>query len=159
MFDWESSARVKIRVALIDRGWAKHESFWAEPLGNDLYRMGNIPFYAYDLHLHDIVRAVPEEPGTLPLIQEVVERSGRRTLRIIFAADSPVEDRRQALRTLVQLGVTSEKASDRFFALETSPAIDYRAVCDELQRLEERGILQYETCDTAEWPPEPSPPA
>ena len=46
---------------------------WAEPLGDDLYKIENVPFYAYVLNSHDIVRATPYSgPSTSASFQFVL---------------------------------------------------------------------------------------
>ena len=39
---------VKVHLDLPDNEDVGGESFWAEDLGNDLYRIRNNPFYAYE---------------------------------------------------------------------------------------------------------------
>lgn len=140
---------VKVRVNLPDQNWPKAESFWAEALGDDLYRLRNRPFYAYDLHFLDVVRAIPAQPGAIPTIVEVVRRSGHKTLRVVFAESTSNADVQQTLASIAATGVDYERATGQFYALDVHPEADYQAVCDELYRLELVGTLHYETGTTA----------
>ena len=63
------------------------ESFWAEDLGDDLYRMRNTPFYAYGINFDDIVYAKAQSEDLKPSILKVHEYSGHKTLRVIFSED------------------------------------------------------------------------
>jgi len=90
---------VKIVVELRD-GPFERESFWAEPLGDDLFKLRNSPWFAFDLHFDDVVRAVAVCPGDLPRIVEVVRRSGHRTLRVIFSRETSEPERLELLRSL-----------------------------------------------------------
>ncbi|MEP5943149.1 MAG: DUF4265 domain-containing protein, partial [Balneola sp.] len=60
------------------------EALWAEPLGNDLYKIENIPFYAYGLNYHDIVRTNSQSAELKPEIKELVKASGHKTFRVFF---------------------------------------------------------------------------
>jgi len=131
-----------------DENGIEGESFWAEPLGADRYRLRNSAWYVYDLHFLDIVRAVPREPGHLPTIVSVVERSGHQTLRVLFDAATPEYEVRQTLLWLNDAAVSHEQAQGRFYALDARPEADFSAVCDELWRLEQAGKLHYETGST-----------
>ncbi|MGE3273259.1 MAG: DUF4265 domain-containing protein [Chloroflexota bacterium] len=140
---------VKIRVDLPrDNEDARSESFWAEPLGNDLFRLRNTPFYAYDLHFLDVVRATPDAPGDLPTIREVVERSGHRTFRVLFAPSTSEQRIREILNDLGDLAVNYEGAFGRFYALDVRPEANYQAVVDLLHGYEIQEILTYETGGT-----------
>ncbi len=60
------------------------ESLWAFSLGDQLYELQNIPVYAEHLNVGDVVLC--DEPNnSIPIIREVVKRSGNRTLRVIFS--------------------------------------------------------------------------
>jgi hypothetical protein len=48
------------------------EWVWAVPLGEDRYRVANVPFFAHDVGIHDVVLALHVEDG-LELV-EVLER-------------------------------------------------------------------------------------
>src|SRR5262245_56293650 len=77
---------VKVFVELRDSPF-ETESFWAKPLGGDLYELRNSPWYAYDLHFYDVVRAIPDQPDERPRITGVVRAGGHKTLRVLFAAE------------------------------------------------------------------------
>ncbi len=65
----------KVHVDLPNHWAIGGESMWAEPLGNDLYKIENVPFYAYGLNYQDTVRATPESEDQIPEIRELVKKS------------------------------------------------------------------------------------
>lgn len=52
-----SARRTEIRIGL-DGGPVRSEWVWAAPLGGDLYRVDNVPLFAPDVGLHDVVIAL-----------------------------------------------------------------------------------------------------
>jgi hypothetical protein len=73
---------VKLEVRLDD---GTVETPWAKKVGENLYRSYNIPFLAYRLSAGDIVEAEPQARG-FPVVKRVAEKSGNRTIRVMFAA-------------------------------------------------------------------------
>src|SRR4051794_37782486 len=96
----ERMVKIVANLPADEEGGPGGESFWAKPLGDDLYELNNIPFSAYDLHLYDIVRAVSPSPDRIPEIAEVVRRSGHKTLRVLISEDTPPDARRRILDRL-----------------------------------------------------------
>ena len=90
---------VKVFLELHDAPF-ETESFWAKPLGGDLYELRNSPWYAFDLHFYDIVRAIPDQPDEKPRIVGVVRRSGHKTLRVLFPPEVAEPERLEMLRSL-----------------------------------------------------------
>ncbi|MBI3862943.1 MAG: DUF4265 domain-containing protein [Planctomycetia bacterium] len=143
---------MKVFVELRDAAFGS-ESFWAKPLGNDLYELRNSPWYAFDLHFYDVVRAMPDKQGEKPRIIEVVHRSGHKTLRVLFSADVNEEGRLEMLRSLHEWRAFHENCNDRLYAVDVEPDGDYGAVCDQLTAWEQAGRLVYETGTTVPNPP------
>jgi hypothetical protein len=143
-------ALVKIQIELGGSAPFRFESFWAEPLGDDRYRLRNTPFVAKDLNFHDVVQATRRGPDELPAINHVVERSGHKTLRIFFADASLPSTIDEVLRHLNEMSANHEKGKDRFYAVDVRPEADYPSVCDYLWTLQQRGALAYETGPTRE---------
>jgi Domain of unknown function (DUF4265) len=142
--DVPDESLAKIRADIAGYEGLEGESFWAEPLGEDCYRLRNTPWYVYDVNFLDVVRAVPKEPGDLPTIVEVVERSGHETFRVLFDPVVTNDEIKSILGTMSDAAVNYESAEGRFYALDVRPEADYQAVCELLRRLEEEGRLNYE---------------
>jgi Domain of unknown function (DUF4265) len=144
---------VKVFVELRDAPY-ETESFWAKPLGGDEYELRNSPWYAFDLHFYDVVRAVPDQPGEKPRIVGVVRRGGHKTLRVIFPDEVAEPERLEMLRSLHKWRGFHEHCGDGLYAVDVEPDGDYNAVCDQLSAWEQGGFLQYETGTSLDVPSE-----
>lgn len=120
---------------------------WAEPLGNDLYKIENVPFYAYGLNFQDIVKATPDSDQILE-IRKVVKTNGHRTFRLFFKKHIGRERQDEILLSMRDLKVTYERADDIYVALDMKPEGNYQAVFDKLDEYYEQNILAFETCET-----------
>lgn len=108
------------------------ESMWATPVGDGLYRLGNIPFFARGVACEDVVSAVRRDDGTLGFA-EVVRPSRHSTLRVIIYEASEVPALRQDLEAL---GCDTELSHiPNLFAVDVPPAVPL----DEVRRLLEAG--------------------
>lgn len=136
----------KVWVDLPNHWACGGESMWASPLGDNLYELRNVPFYAYDLNYGDVVRTVAESPEHKTEIQKVVRRSGHETLRIVFMDGSTVTQRTGILDRLTEIGCSWEGANESFYALDLSPETDIDAVRDYLETFSE-DVVGYETCE------------
>ncbi len=112
------------------------ETPWAEPVGGDLYRLKNFPFYGYGISYDDVFSAAPifEEEGDDRLyLIEVVEKSGYRTLRVILKESAELsKESRQILFELEGYGCDFESSNGRYFAVNIKPESDFGAICDYL---------------------------
>lgn len=134
----------KIYIDLPDDEVIGGESLWAKPLGYYLYEIRNVPFFAYDIHFYDIVKAVPDSPEEKPRVLKVIKRSGHKTLRIIFKRKNSAR-KKEVLKTLEEMFAFNENMNDKFYSIDVEPQGDYTSVCDYLWELEEQGVLEYET--------------
>ena len=81
--DERPTAKVLFRIEYED-GSAKVETLWAHDLGNDKYRLADSPFYAYSVSWEDMVLAPFDDFEGRATFKRVLEKSGNRTVRIIF---------------------------------------------------------------------------
>jgi hypothetical protein len=124
----EPTAKVLFRVTE-DDGSAIVETLWAYELGKDRYKLDNSPFYAYGVSWGDTVLAPLDESEGLPTFRSVLEKSGNRTVRIIF--DPPVvsgDASDLVLKELLDLGCDFEGAKSRRIAVNVPPVVDLQAV-------------------------------
>lgn len=143
------SELVRIRVKLPKDAPYQNESFWAKPVGRNLYELQNSPWYAFDLHFHDVVRATAPRPNDLPRITGVSRRSGHKTLRVVFPPQTKRRQRLSVLKALHHWDATYEAATDDFLAIDVPPAGDYEGLYHWLAECETAGLLYYETGDTS----------
>ena len=83
----EEKAKVLFRIPK-DDGGANVETLWATKVGEDLYKLDNSPFYAYSVSWQDVVHAPYNDDEQFPTFRSVKEKSGHRTIRVVF--DPPV---------------------------------------------------------------------
>lgn len=137
----------KVHIDLPNHWAIGGESMWAEPLGNDLYKIENIPFYAYGLNFHDVVRATADSDELKPEIRELVEPSGHRTFRVFFEKHLERSEQEEVLNSMKDLTISYERANSTYFALDMKPEGNYQVVFDRLDELEQQNILGFETCE------------
>lgn len=137
----------KIHIDLPNHWAIGGESLWATPLGNNLYRIENVPFFAYGLNFLDVVLATADTDELNPEIREVVTPSGHRTFRIIFSTDVEREKQVELLETLEQYKASYERANGTNVSIDIKPTGDHIAVYDQLDIYEKNGLLSFETCE------------
>lgn len=118
------------------------ETLWAAPLGDNLYRIENIPFIAYGISLDDVVSVT--ESGDRPTFHEVVRTGGHRTFRVLAVPTTPEEVVADRLRRLERLGCGLEQATPRYWAIDVPESVSGTAVVDQLEDGWQQGLWQYE---------------
>lgn len=144
------SDAVKVRFALEQDqdGWppAESEGLWAEPLGDDLYRLDNTPWFVRGVAADDVLEAHPDPEGVL-WFSHVRERGERMVVRVIPRADGPIHGGRQAvLEAFSPLGVGAEGMSNpvNIVALDIGPEAPLSSVKALLVAGEREGRWYYE---------------
>lgn len=138
---------VKVHIDLPNHWGTGGEALWARSLGDDRYQIDNVPFFAYDLNFRDIVEAVADAPDLKPSVRRVLERSGHRTMRVMFSDKVALEERLRLLHSLAPLHVSFENNNSSHFALDLELAADMTKVRKQLDRWLAAEILDYETCE------------
>ena len=124
----DPTAKVLFRVP-DDDGGATVETLWAVPLGNDLYKLDNSPFYAYGVSWQDTVLAPLDTQEQFPTFQSIVKKSGSRTIRVLF--DLPVSRGNpsdQVLQGLIALGCSYEGANPKYISVNIPPVVELQDV-------------------------------
>ena len=131
----------KLRFAFENaEGQSETESLWAYELTTG-YEIDNIPFYAKNVAVGDLVSAEQDEQGLL-WFSELIRPSGHSTVRIWFARKDDVPIVREQLR---QLGCSSELSDlDRLVAVDIPPSVRYEDVKMVLDDGESAGTFEYE---------------
>jgi hypothetical protein len=146
----DDSELVKIYIDLPNHWAIGGESVWASQVGKDLYKIENVPFYAYGLNFHDIVRAIPMSDDEIPTATELIALSGHRTFRVFFQNHINKEAQEETLDSMKHLTVSYERCNSIYFSLDLKPEADYPKVYDQLAELELQDILAFETCEARE---------
>jgi hypothetical protein len=103
------------------------ETVWAIAVGEGLYKIDNIPFFATGVAVEDIVSAKPDA-GQLP--------SGHSTLRVVVYKHDEVPEVRGIFK---QLGCSTEQSHLRgLIAIDVPPSASW----DELKRMLDTGREQ-----------------
>jgi len=138
--------QVKIRVMLdIPASGVRSEGLWAIPTDKpDHYEVNNIPYHAYGINAHDIVRCTaPPERRVL----EVVKPSGHRTLRIAFQRGTEIDVMNTVVKSLVQKGGHPDLGFPGFLSLDVAPDKDYNQIFTYLEDLNDQGLLEFESAE------------
>ena len=60
------------------------ESIWVRKIRGRRYEVCTIPYFAYNMSLGDIVQCGPDEDGIGLFVEQVLKKSGNRTVRVGF---------------------------------------------------------------------------
>lgn len=118
------------------------ESVWAVPVAGG-YQIDNIPFYAREIALGDVVSAEKDSDGML-CFDSLIQPSGHSTVRLWFAKgrEQDVALIRQSLR---EMGCASELSDlSRLIAVDVPPSVPYEKVRKFLDAGEKAGVFEYE---------------
>jgi hypothetical protein len=116
------------------------ESLWVRPLEEGLFQVDNIPFFAWDIALDDVVAADPEE--SVWRFRKVVRRSGHATLRLLLydVAEVPA-----VIERFAKLGCLSERSHiPGLIALDVPPSTPWAEVKRLLVEGEAKDLWGYE---------------
>ncbi|HVO18595.1 MAG TPA: DUF4265 domain-containing protein [Anaeromyxobacter sp.] len=143
---------VRIRIVLDrapDEAGPAEDSVWAEPLGSERFRVESCPFFAYGLSRDDVVRAAGPQGAGAPVLEDVLEKSGHRTLRLALADDAALETApvQRLLERLVELACTHELLRPRLVAIDVPAVADLGRVAEVLQEAAGQGVLVWEWAD------------
>ena len=137
---------LKVHVSLPNHWMIGGESMWAESLGNDIYRLENVPFFSYSLNFKDEVQAIPDQDGILQ-IRRVVRRSGNRTIRIIFDKEISKENQESYIKVIRDLDCSLERWDNTYLAINVRASACYSTVLDQLDIWSDQDIIALETCE------------
>jgi len=118
-----------------DDGAPDVESTWAEELGGNKYKIKNFPFVFYGASYDDIVEAIPpnDEDDIRPHFVRVIEKSGHKTVRVIFKASSAEsKDTEEILNVVANMGCGYEGNGDKYYVINIQPHCNFKEVCDYL---------------------------
>lgn len=140
---------VKVSVTLTSNNIqnASTETMWAEPLGNDLYRLQNSPFAAYGFSYLDVVKAIGNET---PEVVEIVESSGHSTYRVLLEAGVLESDRfGHYWQKLENIGCTFEGSQSKLLSIDVPPSTNIFAAYSILESGEFAGVWEFEEAKCA----------
>jgi hypothetical protein len=139
---------VKIRISLDSDAPYETESMWARPIGDGIFVLDNVPFFAYGLSLGDKLFARTTGDAVLEYAG-VAERSGHSTYRVFLSESSPAGRCEEYWRELEALGCGRETGTSRLWAVDLPPATDIFQVYRILQEAEAEGVWEFEEVHVA----------
>jgi|SRR5579884_3100659 len=145
----EERRKAKI-VFPLDEGPA--ETMWADHLGNALYKIDNIPWFAYGVSLDDVISVRYVEGDPRPYFDHVVVPSGKVTYRVTFTESLPREARTEAnalLENIKELAEASSRYSDDYVAIVASATAARSGIERLLDIGESSGFWDWETSTAA----------
>ena len=116
------------------------EILGAHSLGDHLYELQNIPFYAEHLNFEDIVFC-DESDNSLPVINRLIKWSGNRTVRVAFTDEAPDEKCVDIIWALAKRKILYEIATHKGYMFNIGPKNDYEWTLNFLRAKEEEGLL------------------
>ncbi|WP_423920719.1 DUF4265 domain-containing protein [Frigoribacterium sp. 2-23] len=116
----------------------KWEQLWLRKLSDTDFENCCIPFFAFGLHLGDIVTLTQDG-----IVESIVSPSGHWTLRLLFRQHFAHHD--EVLRELESTGVQHERFSKSLYSLDTTSDDHAREVMSFLDSLKARDQIEYQT--------------
>jgi hypothetical protein len=123
-----------LRAALDDVGGPnRFEQLWTKRVGEDLFEICCIPFFAYDMALGDIVRA---DAASGYVIQSVVQRSGNGVVRVAVTRPEDVDAVHLRLHDLLgRLEYLCEWFAPGYVAVSLEPGTSHEEFFAGLEKL------------------------
>lgn len=138
---------IKIGFKLPKSDWHSHaiEWIWAEPLGNNLYRLRNSPFYAIGYSFLDTVKGTKEDNNIF--VHKKIKSSKHSTYRVAFYNKNiPTEDYLKYINALLELGCTYE-SHGILFAIDIPPHANIGKIYKILLENENKEIWGFQEAD------------
>jgi hypothetical protein len=144
--DHRDSGRALGRVIFsLERG-AGHgyatETLWAERIGEDRFRLRNVPFFAVGVSAEDVV--VARKKAGYFVFDRVSIRGGHLTYRITCSETASRDAIGRAWEPLEALGCTYEQGQGRLRAIDVPSYADIEKVLGLLEQGERQGIWEFE---------------
>lgn len=117
------------------------ETIWAKRLGNQLYRIENVPFLNDQVNLGDVVKCETSSDN-FSLVVEIIRKSGSRNLQVEFAKETSAENAVDVIEELKRKKVFYERAGARFYVFNVEPDMNYEEIHGLLKTKEDEGVLR-----------------
>lgn len=148
---------VKVSFPTPDGPFAS-EGIWCEPVLGDVYSVGNIPFFVYDLSVEDWITATKVGDGHL-VYRVMYQRQGHATLRLLIEDWLPEDKHREILSGIpLEHGehYRYERGMAGLYSIDLTPAAigSYGEVIEYLLGWQHAGGVHLEEADRESVPVE-----
>lgn len=149
-----ADANVKVRIELAEGLWhgAESEGIWCETVATGQYRVRNIPFYAFNISLDDIIEAeINESDGRLFFNGIVVKPSGNHVYRCMVNRDSPKQSQKylELINSMNCFYETAIHGDFELFSIDVPSDVDVNKIYDILELGEADGSWDFEEANYA----------
>ncbi|GAA0211090.1 hypothetical protein GCM10009123_17930 [Kangiella japonica] len=137
-----SHKKILFRLEQDEDGYppVNYENLWALPLGNELYKIDNTPFFVEGVSNGDIVKAVENDNELV--FQKVITASSNSTVRVIMFDESKISYIRNKMK---DLNCTSELAESLgLISIDIPESANYKKFEEILKKGELDGYWEYE---------------
>lgn len=120
------------------------ETVWAEPIGQNLFRIDNVPFYVFGISFNDLVEG--KKDGNLFQFKKKVSSKGHSTYRILIENVDNVKWER-FWKPLKEIGCSFEGAkigTIQLLAVDIPPNVKIGKAFKLLEKGEAAGIWDFE---------------
>jgi hypothetical protein len=140
--------QVKVKVPLLGRAREsgfESETLWAEPLGDNRYRIWNLPVFAYNLDMRAVVECRDDPEGGMPIVTKVLEAGDCYVVRLFFEQSATESQIQSVLDLLQSRRALLEKYNARIWAAGLRTREDYEWVGPALTPFVEANVLRFES--------------
>lgn len=118
------------------------EMIWATTIDAQKghYKIDNIPFYGAPVASDDIVLAEYNKDEERIVYVNTIEYSGNSVVLVTIMTEIKIEYLRNKFK---ELGCTSEKVNEKYFAMDIPKSVDYKIVKAILEKYEKEGLIGY----------------
>lgn len=121
------------------------ETLWATPVGSCTYRLENSPFFAKGFSYLDIVSAEFDPSEGFPVVQSVLESSGRSTYAIAVIAGMKSNDKFvKYWQPLEAIGCTFEGADSQLLSVDVPASTNVAEAFRLMQLGEDAGVWYFQ---------------
>jgi hypothetical protein len=123
----------KVTFVVDADAWHGHssETLWVDDLGNNAFRLANVPFFAKGISFGDVISA-KANGGELEF-DSVVSRGGHSTCRVVTGSAAIAKNLSQALRDLLCQCETGRIADLTVLAVDVAPEARVADIADMLE--------------------------
>jgi len=145
--------RSTLRKATIAMKWPDDhfESLWVRRMRGAEYEVRNIPYFAYNISLGDVVECRPDGDGIGLFVKRVIRKSGNRTVRVSFKpfrrGMHPEARKLWRYLQLHRLGADNGSIKLTLFAINAPSLAKYNQLVKRLKRIPKSAKMIWEDGD------------